>query len=88
MEVLFLIVWKARQSIALAGVRAQAQAALGGKDAIEAFTDYRDLLNRTEKEDKQKRLNRAFEEMKKIDVIRFKPMSPLGETRKLPRRKH
>ena len=85
-EMLCLIIWKARQSVALAGARAQAQASIGGKEAIEAFNDYRDLVNRVEREDKQKKMKQALDGMKNIKAIRVTPLAteqkPLGKRRK------
>lgn len=84
-EMLCLIIWKARQALNLAESRAQAQAALGGKEAIEAFSDYRDLVNRVEREDKQKKMAEALEGMKSIQAIKVRPL--VEEQSHLPKRR-
>ena len=71
-----MLVWRERQQIMMAGARAQAQAALGGDKALEAFTEFRDLVHRKDKEERQEKLQKAMEEVKKIREIRFRPMVP------------
>ena len=84
-EMLCLILWKARQAIDLAEARAQAQAALGGKEAIEAFNEYRDMMNRVEREDRNKKMAQALEGMKYIKAIKVTPLAV--EKSHLPKRR-
>jgi len=73
-EVLCLMVFKARQGQMVAGARAQAQAALGGDKAVEAFNDFKNLIHRTEIKDTKDRMAEAMEELKEIKEIRFRPL--------------
>ena len=50
-EAAYLLVWKTRRDIQVAGVRAQAQAAIGGDKALDAFSDFSNLINRVELEE-------------------------------------
>ena len=73
-EAMFMIVWKARQAIEVAGTKATAQAAIGGEAATEAFSHYRDLVNRVEVEDRSKKMREALEHLKEIKEIQFRPI--------------
>jgi hypothetical protein len=74
LESLCIIVWKARQSLMIAGIRAQAQAALGGDAAIEAFKEFRDAVNRVEVEDTQVRMRERLKELGKMPPIAVTPL--------------
>lgn len=69
-----LMVWKARQGLMVAGVRAQAQAAIGGDKAVDAFSEFRDLVNRVDIADRNERLKGRLEKLKEIKEIRFRPL--------------
>lgn len=74
-EVLCLMVWKARQTEKIAQVRAQAQAALGGEKAVDAFSEFRDLINGVEIKDRNDKMRKQLERLKDIKEIRFQPLS-------------
>jgi hypothetical protein len=85
-EVLFLLIWKKRQIIRAAEVRAMAQSALGGKEAEEAFVDFiQELTQDSDKEEtgKESQLRNKLDKMKKIEAIRFRPLHPEAPTRKI-----
>jgi hypothetical protein len=75
-EVLCLMVWKARQSEMIARTRAVAQAAVGGDAAVDAFSEFRDLINRVEIKDRNEKMRKQLERLKEIKEIRFKPLAP------------
>ena len=59
----------------VASVRAQAQAAVGGDAAVEAFQEFKKTLNRVEVEDREKKLKTALNEWSKVPEIRFQPQA-------------
>jgi len=73
-EAMFLMVWRQRMSISLAQVRATAQASIGGDSAVDAFNEFRDLMNRRELEEKKDRMRERLEKIKQIKEIRFRPV--------------
>lgn len=83
-ETAHILVWKTRRDIQTAGVRAQAQAAIGGDKAIEAFTDFRNLVNRVELEEKSDKMREQLEAMKSIKEIRFQPLRATEKVVALP----
>jgi 2-polyprenyl-3-methyl-5-hydroxy-6-metoxy-1,4-benzoquinol methylase len=68
----------------LLGARAQAQAAIGGEKATEAFTDLVHHLSRVEREDETSKMKERLEKLKTIKEIRFRPLSTVNKTRNLP----
>ena len=71
----------------VAGVRAQAQAALGGDAALDAFTEFRDQVTRVEDNAKRADLRKVLDKWKDVPAIHFAPVAPLGKThvpRKVP----
>ena len=83
-EAALLLVWKTRRDVQIAGVRAQAQAAIGGDKALEAFTDFRNLINRVELEEKSNKMKEQLEAMKSIKEIRFQPLRSTEKVSQLP----
>jgi hypothetical protein len=77
------MVWKARQSEMIAKVRAQAQAAIGGDKAVEAFSEFRDTVNRVEIKARTEKMRDQLEKLKNIKEIRFRPLS-IGSGRSGP----
>jgi hypothetical protein len=84
LEVLCLIIWKHRQSLMVASVRAQAQAAIGGDAAVDAFKEFKSQVNRIEIEDQENKMRSALKDWSKVPEIRFKPVAPLGTAPSLP----
>lgn len=74
-EVLCIMVWKARQSQTIAQSRALAQASLGGDQAVEAFSEYRDLVNHVEIKERTDKMRERLEAMQDIKQINFKPLT-------------
>jgi len=76
LESMCLILWKELLDIDVAQARAQAQAALGGKEASEAFKDYSGLVFR-EKETKEQSkdiMRERFEKVASMGPITFDPI--------------
>jgi hypothetical protein len=67
------------------GVRAQAQAALGGDSAEKAFKEFHDFMSRVETEDTTKKMRERLEDIKKIKEIRFKPLVSISRKHDVPR---
>ena len=78
-EVLAIMVWRARVSQEVAGVRAQVQGALGGDAAVDAFSEFRDLVNRVEVKERSDKMRERLKNIEKVEAIRFKPLAPLME---------
>lgn len=78
LEVLCLIIWRHRQQVMIAGVRAQAQAALGGDAAVEAFKAFKTQVTKIEVEDRENRMRDALKEWSKVSEVRFQPATPMG----------
>lgn len=74
LELMCLMVWRSRQVQMVASVRAQAQAAIGGEKAVEAFSDFQNLVNQVENEDRAQKMREQLEALKEIKEIRFKPL--------------
>jgi len=74
LETLMVYVQQRRLSIRVAQTRAQAQAALGGEEAPEAFTSFRNLINHEQIEAKKVRLHEALEKLANMREIRFNPI--------------
>ena len=76
-EVLCIMIWKARQSMGIAQARALAQASLGGDKAVDAFSEYRDLVNRVEIKERTDKMRERLSAMQDIKEIRFKPLDDM-----------
>ncbi len=72
-EVMCLLVWKARTTQEVAAVRATAQASLGGEKASEAFSDYQGLMDRRSTENKDEAMREKLDRLKKMETIKFSP---------------
>lgn len=77
MEVVVLMVWKARVRQQISGQRALAQAALGGEKAVDAFSEYVDAVNRVDIKERSKRMHDRLEKLREVKEIRFRPLAPL-----------
>ena len=73
-EVMFILVWKERQRLHVAGTRAQAQAAIGGEAAVDAFKEFTDMVNRVDIKSRNDRMRENLERLKEIKEIRFRPL--------------
>lgn len=84
LELMCLVVQRERAQLAVLGVRAQAQASLGGESAEAAFKDFVNAVKRVETEDTKVRLAAQLEKLKEIKEIRFKPLGTTDKKLKLP----
>ena len=76
-ELALIIVWRSRQATTVAQTRAHAQASLGGEKALEAFNEYRDLVNRVDNDARDDRYREKLKALERIQEIRFRPMVPI-----------
>ena len=82
-EVLFMLVWKKRQTIHAMQIRAVAQSALGGKEAEDAYKEFVNELTQSAPEKKDNQMKTRLEEMKSIQAIKVTPLAPITKSRKL-----
>ena len=73
-EVVHVLVFEARQAADIAGTRALAQAALGGKQAVDAFDKYKELLTAPTQAAKKQEMQKALDSVGKMGPIKFRPM--------------
>jgi hypothetical protein len=83
MEVLLMLVWKKKQVIHAAQIRAMAQSALGGKEAEQAYKDFIEELTQVSPENNKDELRERLEDMKKIQAIKVTPLETATSRRKL-----
>ena len=67
------------------GVRAQAQAALGGEAAEKAFKEFHDFMSRVETEDTTAKMRERLKDIEKIKEIRFRPLVSTERKLNVPR---
>ena len=72
------MVWRRRQQLSIAGVRATAQASLGGEAALDAFKDFRDQVNSVEVESQKTDMRKTLERWSKVPALSFTPMASIG----------
>lgn len=70
---MLLLVWKSRMAQGLAETRAVAQAAVGGEAAVEAFSEYRDMLTRRTTEKEKTDMRSKLEKLRDMQMIKFRP---------------
>lgn len=85
LEAMCVLVHRYRQKLELLGARAQAQAALGGEAAEEAFKDFSNFVSRVETEDNTRKMRERLKEIEKIKEIRFRPLVSTKRTLNVPR---
>ena len=68
----------------MASVRAQAQAAIGGDAAVEAFQEFKAQVHRIENDDRDTKMRDALKDWAKVPEIRFRPIAPMGTSPSLP----
>lgn len=84
LELVCMVVQRERQQLSILGVRAQAQAAIGGDKAEEAFKDFVNAQQRVEREDNSAKMREKLEALKDIKEIRFTPIAMAERKIKLP----
>ena len=78
LESVLLLVWRRRQQLSIAEVRATAQAALGGDAALDAFKEFRDQVNSVEVESQKTDMRKTLERWSKVPALSFAPMASIG----------
>lgn len=84
-EAVFLLVWKSRMAQGVAATRAVAQAAIGGDSAVEAFSEYTDIINKRTTEKKKSDMRERLEKVKQMEMVKFRPAEGIGLASKKPR---
>jgi hypothetical protein len=79
-EVLCIMIWKQRQTLFVGATRAQAQAAVGGEAAVDAFKDFVDMVNRVDIKSRNDKMREQLERLKEIKEIRFQPLVEVERT--------
>jgi hypothetical protein len=80
-----VLVHRYLQHLEFLGVRAQAQAALGGESAEKAFQEFHDFMSRVETEDTTAKMRERLKEIEKIKEIRFQPLVSIERKNEVPR---
>lgn len=84
-ETVFLIVYSSRVAQGVAATRAVAQASMGGEAAVEAFSDYTDLISKRDKETKKTEMREKLEKIKDMQMVKFRPAEGIGIPSKKPK---
>tara|TARA_Y100000310_G_scaffold80063_1_gene76745 strand:- start:157 stop:573 length:417 start_codon:yes stop_codon:yes gene_type:complete len=85
LEAMCLLVRSHHSRASTLGVRAQAQAALGGEAAEKAWKDFTNHMNRVQIEDTTARMRARLDDLGKIKEIRMRPLLPTRPVKELPR---
>jgi len=85
LEAMCLLVQQHRLRSSTLGVRAQAQAALGGEAAEKAWTDFTNHMNRVRIEDTTAKMRARLQDVAKIKEIRVRPLMPTRPVKSIPR---
>ena len=78
-EAVCLVIWKARQNLMIASVRATAQASLGGEAALDAFKEFQNSVHRVEHQEREDRMRQRLSAMEKLPAISFTPIVAEGK---------
>ena len=81
-EAVFLLVYRSRVAQGVAATRAVAQASMGGEAAVEAFSEYADLINQRTVEKKKSDMRERLEKVKEMQLIKFRPAEGIGINKK------
>ena len=77
-EVVCLVVHNSRVAQGIAATRAVAQASIGGDAAVEAFSEYTDMLTKRDTEKKRSDMREKLEKVKEKEMIKFRPAEGIG----------
>lgn len=77
-EYICLVVYRARVTQDIQQVRALAQAAVGGEDATKAFEDFRDVVLRIDKREREAAFQRALTTWTSFKGVTFDPGDSLN----------
>ena len=84
-ETVYLLVYKSRVAQGVAATRAVAQASMGGDAAVEAFSDYTDLITKRDTETKKTEMREKLEKIKDMQMVKFRPADGIGIPSKKPK---
>lgn len=76
------MVYNSRVAQDMAATRAVAQAAIGGDAAVEAFTEYTDIVTKRIREKKQSDMRDKLEKLKDMQLVKFRPAEGIGVSSK------
>lgn len=79
LESVLLVVWRRRQQLSIAEVRAQAQASLGGDAALEAFKEFRDQVTHVEVESQKTDMRKTLDAWSKSPALSVTPLAGVGK---------
>jgi hypothetical protein len=78
MEVVLLMVFNSRVAQGMAATRAVAQASIGGDAAVEAFTEYTDIVTKRVKDKKKSDMREKLDKLKDMQMVKFRPAEGIG----------
>ena len=78
MEIVLLLVYNSRVAQGMAATRAVAQASIGGEAAVEAFTQYTDIVTKRVKDKKKSDMRDKLEKLKDMQMVKFRPAEGIG----------
>jgi hypothetical protein len=78
MEVVLLMVFNSRVAQGMAATRAVAQASIGGEAAVEAFTEYTDIVTKRVKDKKKSDMREKLDKLKDMQMVKFRPAEGIG----------
>ena len=84
-EAAFLIVFNSRTAQGVAQTRAMAQASMGGDAAVEAFSEYANLITKRTTEKKKADMREKLEQVKQMQMVKFRPAEGIGISSKKPK---
>ena len=77
-EVVLLMVFNSRVAQGMAATRAVAQASIGGEAAVEAFTEYTDIVTKRVKDKKKSDMREKLDKLKDMQMVKFRPAEGIG----------
>jgi hypothetical protein len=77
-----LIVFNSRTAQGIAQTRAMAQASMGGDAAVDAFSEYADLITKRTTEKKKSDMREKLEKVKQMQAVKFRPAEGIGVAKK------
>lgn len=72
------MVYQSRVAQGVAATRAVAQASMGGEAAVDAFTEYTELISKRTTETKKTEMREKLEKLKEMQVVKFRPAEGIG----------
>ena len=77
-EVVLLMVYNSRVAQGVAATRAVAQASIGGDAAVDAFTEYTDMVTKRSSDKKKSEMREKLEKLKEMQMVKFRPAEGIG----------